>query len=333
MMSEIKASSPKKGLKILIVVAILSIVLFVVVFCLLAYLKRENTMYSQFNQAIADPYVETYIESESNLNPIKAAYENTLNDFTSTSKALQLRLSYYLPYLVHLKFDVPTTQQAKKLLKSFNEYKKSFEEILNETKIDCLKGSNKKPSLYYGAFLPRYQQYINAKFEVVKFIESFFEKVNFVISPYLTNLNKLTNVYLELSINIALPSVYASSSNANTLSAFISQSNQISLEYLNNKFIDFKNTFKNNVDSTLTHNYVTKFNELETTFNVLLNVYKNLNDEQKHAFLLAPKVKPSNIDLSKDDYSLDYLLSYFAINNGRFLKDTTSSSILNYFNF
>lgn len=290
-------------------------------------------MYSEFNTAISDPYVETYVESEQNLNAIKAAYPNTLTDFSTTSNVLQERLSYYLPYLVHLKFDVPTQKKAKKLLENFNDTKKSFEQMLEETKTDSLKGEGKNQYLYYGAFLPQYQKYIQAKYDVVKFIEQFFAGIGFDFGQYFNNLTKLTNLYIELSINIDLPSIYASIGNQNTLTPFISGSNNVTLNYLGNKFNEFKTTFKNNVNEIATQKFNSKFEEIKITFNTAINLYNGLNIEQQNTFLTASKLtKPDSINPSSDKYYLEILISYFATTNGKFFEDVNNLSITNYFN-
>lgn len=334
-MEDISPSSPKKGLKILITIAIVAIILFATVFGVLYALKQEKSMYNNFSAVIADASQSDYIESDANLNAIDARYPNTLTDFSTTSNALQQRLNYYLPYLVHLKFNVPTRHNAEKLLKSFENTKKEFEAILAETRKNALESSDtqKKQALYYGAFLPTYRKYISAKYDVVKFIENYFNEVGFAFSPYLTNLNKITYIYVDFSINMALPSIYASNANANNFSKFISAESGMGLKFLNGKFDEFKNTFKNNSSELLTNNFNKQIKLIDKSFNIMLNAYNDLREEQQKNFLTAPKVKPQTISTSSVNYVTEFLLSYFAVEDGAFLTDLNSNYIQDYFAF
>jgi len=331
-MDKVSASSPKKGLKILIIIAIISSVLFGVVFSIILVLRQEKSMYADFAKVISDPYEERYIESGTNLNPIKDAYKDTLVDFTTTSSNLQERLSYYLPYLLHLKFDKPTQSKAKKVLNEFTVAQNNFDAILKETKIDSIK-ETKNPYLYYGAFLPQYQKYIKAKYDIVRFIENYFENIGFSFSPYLNNLVKLANLYVKFSINIALPSIYVINDNPNNFNAFISDNNSMSLKFLNNKFLEFKNTFKNNVNQEATKQFNIKFSSIEKTFRVLMDTYYNLSNEKQTNFLKAEKKKPTTLSASDPNYETNFLLSYFATNGGKFVLDANHSYITTYFNF
>ncbi len=334
-MEEISPSSPKKGLKILIIIAVVAIILFVAVFGVLYALKKEKSMYTDFSAVIADPYQSDYIESSSNLNAIDARYPNTLTDFSITSNTLQARLNYYLPYLVHLKFDAPTRRKAGKLLNDFSNIKDEFEVILEETRKNALESSDtqKKQALYYGAFLPTYRKYISAKYDVVKFIENYFSEVGFAFSPYLTNLNHLTYIYVDFSINLALPSIYASNANVNNFSKFISSNSGMSLNFLYTKFNEFKNTFKNNTNEFLTANFNKQIKLINKSFNIMIDAYNSLHEEQQKNFLVAPKVKPQTISASSVTYVTDFLLSYFAVEDGAFLTDLNSANIINYFAF
>ncbi len=331
-MEKNSVTSPRKGLIILTIIAVVAIILFGVGFGLSVFLKQTKSMYSEFNLAILDPYTENYLESEENLNPIKGAYPNTLTSFITTSSALETRLNYYLPYLIHIKFDKPTQKKANKLLKEFNKTKSDFTSVLMETKNDSLK-TEKNAYLYYGAFLPQYKNYIESKFKLVKFIETQFKNSGFIFSDYLLNLNSFTDVFIELSLNIALPSIYVTNDNTNTLSNFIDNQHNISLLYLSNKFLEFKNTFKNNTDMDATSAFNANFSELKQTFNIALETFKKLDNQTKHKFLLAPKVMPSNIDPNSKDYSINFLLSYFANDNGKLKTDISNLNITNYFNF
>ena len=339
-MENVSPSSPRKGLKILIAVAIVSAILFAALFGVLWGLRQEKSMYAEFSAVIADASQSNYNESWDRLNAIDAKYPYSLTDFTTTSNALQARLNYYLPYLVHLKFDVPTRNKAQKMLKTFSSTKLEFETMLEETWRNAqTSGDNaNKQAQYFANFLPTYCKYISAKYDVVQFIEAYFNEVGFAFSPYLTNLNRITYIYIDFAINIGLPSVcvdnLGATLNTNNFSKIISDAsgeNSVSLRVLNQKFDEFKNTFKNNTSELHTNNFSVQVSVIEKSFKVVLNAYKSLREDQQKAFLAAKKVKPATISTSSANYVTEFLLSYFAVEDGTFRNDLNSQYVRNYF--
>ena len=319
----------KKIFKKLVLASLIMCVICVSLFCVIVFVDFDKPVYKHLMKYYDDSYSQQYLEKTSNMVSPQTHYASTFNTYKTISNALTKEIEYLAPMMLYAKLPSKEISEAKKLSKQFKNSKDYFEPAMHllDSHISSYHGAinTEVDKTYYMTYLPRYSQYIEAKFNMATFIQRVLIREN-LINASAKNVTELQHVLIDFGITFVMPSIIVI---YNQDSAFkvahadyekpITNSSAISLAKLASAGGEFdlvvsQNKFPSN--ASLVQTFEDSLNNIKIAYYGAKQIFEGFTQSQKNVYLMSNKAKPTaspenfmETTLAKNDGTFPTLLN------------------------
>ncbi|MCL2621928.1 MAG: hypothetical protein FWD32_02745, partial [Firmicutes bacterium] len=294
-----KASRTRKILFRLLSASLACVIGCIGIYFAALHLDFKKVVYGSLMKHYEDSHSETFLETNARLAGPITHYSSTFTTFRTVSSALTQKIEYLAPSLLYVRLPNEEAKKAKSISREYRSTKERFQEGMLWLDNDIRVSTATSPitiNTYFQSYLPRYLDYINAKFKMSSFIDRVLINAG-LMNDSMKNVAQLSGVLIDFGVTFALPSIILRDARNITPARDADfekplmggAGSTIHLTRIIQEFNDVITLNKYPTDTTVITNFENELKNILTIYGTAKGIWENMLTSDKNNYLASDK--------------------------------------------